>query len=332
MKSRYFFTIFVIAALLFCCLGTVKNVAASDSNATQDARNKETIAGLIALNSSDRTIAATIYDSADNAAVSKLYSDLRRLKFSENQIYQLAQNSANGVSLKKGTIYEKNKAVGIWNGKNAYVLNSAGKLTINRSYNTKIKKSIAIGQTISTKVSVTTTSKLVKFVNNVASNKVTNSAVYSLSRVYTKTNRGSLALKLVAADIAASNLGAKKFSGNNVYISSNAIKTVLNGEVSKKYIARKNIKVNTLKTALTKGKAILRVKGQDKKFHFIAISKVSNKKVRVYANKNSQKVALSSLTSYLNKKKFKFSGLAITYNVKIGKTPSTANLKAAIGI
>jgi len=332
MKSRYFLTIFFILVLSFSCLSTINSVAASDSNSTQEFPSKETIAGLIDLGVSDKTLALHCYGNSSNSAISKLYTDLRQIGFKENQISKLSQNSDNGLSLKKGAIYEKNKAIGIWNGKDAYTLNSAGKLVISKSYTSKVKKSIAIGQTLSTKVSTSTTTKTVKFVNNVASNKVTNSAVYSLSRVYTQTNRGSLALKLLAADIATGNLGAKKFSGSNVYISTNAIVTVLNGEVSKKYIANKEVKQNTLKSALEKGKAILRIKGADNKFHFIAISKVSNQKVTVYDNKNKQSIAINSLSSYLTKKKFKFSGVAITFNEKIGNTPSTDYLKATIGV
>jgi hypothetical protein len=326
MKSRNFITIFVITVLFFCCLGTVKNVAAVESaNATQDELNKKTIAGLLPLNISAKTIALTLYDGN----VSELYSEMRRLGFTEDQIVQI---SANGLNLKKGAIYEKSKAVGIWNGKDAYILNSAGKLVINRSYATKVKRAITSSQTLSSNVSIATTSKIVKFVNNIASNKVINSAVYSLSRVYTKTNRGSLALKLLAADITTNNLGAKKFSGNNIFISSNAITTVLKGELSKKYIAKKDVKVNTLNSVLSMSKAILRIKNKDNKWQFIAISKISNKKVTVYENNKNQKIVVSSLTPYLKNKKFKFSGVAIAYNMKIGNTPSTANLKAAIGI
>ncbi|MCL2114674.1 MAG: hypothetical protein FWH29_00455 [Methanobrevibacter sp.] len=300
-----------------------------ESNSSEDKTRKNYIAELIRLGSTATTLAHWLYDSADNTAISKLYTEMRRLDFTDEDISQI---SSNGLSLKRGAIYEKNSAIGIWDGKNAYTLNSAGKLAKSSSYTRQVKQALAIGQTRSSKVSLTAGSKIFKFVNNVASNKVVNSAVNSLSRLYTKTNKGSLALKLLAADISTNNLGSKKFSGKNAYISSNAISSVLNWEVSKRYIARKNIKANTLKTALAKGKAILRVKGSDNKLHFIAISKVSNKKVTVYDNKKSEKVAVNSLTSYLNRKKFRFSGVAITYNVKIGKSPSVNNLKSAIGI
>ncbi|MDR2966719.1 MAG: hypothetical protein LBU74_02080 [Methanobacteriaceae archaeon] len=345
MKSR-FFIIFLIVVLFFSSLGAClaydnsQNessnsqgyIVESKAKTSQDTLDKEIIAGLIALGNNPTTIAINRGYGDDNAAISKLYSEMRRLGFTEDQIAQLAQLGSNGLFLKKGVIYKNNKAIGLWTGTDAYTLNSAGKLVKSSSSTKQVKEAITIGQTLSSKQSLSTTSKIVKFVNNVASNKVINSGVYSLANVYTKANKGSLALKLLAADIITNNLGVKKFTGSNVYISTNAIKSVLNDEFSKKFIARKSIKVSSLKTALAKGKAILQVKKQDNKWHFISISKVSSKKVTVYDNKKSQKVAISSLTPYLSKNKYRFSGVAITYNVKIGQTPSTANLKAAIGI
>ncbi|MDR2967104.1 MAG: hypothetical protein LBU74_04080 [Methanobacteriaceae archaeon] len=238
--------------------------------------------------------------------------------------------NSNTLSLEKGVIYKGKNPVGIWDGKDAYVL-SSGKLVKSPSYTSQVKQGIAKGQIKSSQIGTTSTSKIIKFVNNIASNKVTSSAVNALSKVYTKVNKGTIASKLIAAEIAANNLGASKFRGNNIILSTNAIKTVLNKDVSTKYIARKNVKVNTLNSALTKGKAILRIKNlKDSKWRYITVSKVSSKKVTVYDNKKSQKVAISSLTSYM-KKRYTFSGVAITYNVKIGKTPSTANLKTATG-
>ena len=242
------------------------------------------------------------------------------------------QGNSDKLSLNKGVIYKGNNVVGIWDGKYAYTLNSAGQLVKSSTYTSQVKQAIAKGQITSSKVGTTTTSKLVKFVNNIASNKITNSAVYALSKIYSKVNKGTIASKLLAAEITANNLGAKKFSGNNIYISANAIKSVLNKDVSKKYIARKNIKVNALKTVFAKGKSILVVKNiKSKKWHYIAVSKVANKKFTVYDNKNSKKVTIKSLTSFM-KNKYKFSGVGITYNVKIGKTPNTAYLKALTGI
>lgn len=237
------------------------------------------------------------------------------------------------LSLKNGVIYKDNKAVGFWNGKNAYTLNSAGKLILSSSYTNQIKQAIDKGQIARSNIGTTTTSKIIKFVNNIASNKIKNSAVEAVSKIYTKVKKGTIATKLIAADIAAKNLGARKFSGNNIYLSTNAIKTVLNTDVSKKYIARKTVKANTLKTALKKGKAILRVKNlKSNKWQFIAISKLSNKKVTVFDKATKKTTNINSLPSYL-KKKYKFSsGIAITFGVKVGKSPTLKLLKGSTGI
>ena len=364
MKSGYFFTFLLITVLFCACLTTAKNVdavmemeskdfevfdikregsenisgsngngitiekRAKEASSNDDQLNKGIIEELMRLGCSATTIASALYDGNNNAAISKLYSEMRRLGFSEDQISSI---SSNGLSLKKGAIYTNNKAIGIWNGKDAYILNSKGNLVKSSSYTKQVKQAIAIRQTRSSNVSITTTNRIIKFVDNIASNKLENSAVNSLSRIHTKAKKGTLALKLLAADIATSNLGAKKFTRNNVFISSDAIKSVLNTDFSRKYIARKDVKVDTLRTALAKGKAILRIRGNNNQWGFIAISKVSKKSVTVYENKKSQKVAISSLSSHLNRK-YRFSGVAITYNVKIGKTPSNANLKAATGI
>lgn len=240
--------------------------------------------------------------------------------------------NSDNLSLKKGVIYKNNKEVGFWDGKNAYTINSAGVIVISSSYTTQIKEAIAKGQIASSSISTTTTSKILNFLDKIGKNTVKNSAVDSLARIYTKADKRAIGFKLLTFELATGNLGKNKFVGNNVYISSNAIKCVLNDKVSKKYIGRKNIKLNSLKSVVGKGKSILRIKGKDNKMHFIAISKVSNKKVTVYDNtKTNKKVAIGSLVSYL-KKNYKFSGVAITYNLKVGKSPSSNILKGATGI
>jgi len=235
---------------------------------------------------------------------------------------------ANKISLEKGVIYKGKNPVGIWDGKDAYVL-SSGKLVKSSSYTKQIKQAIASGQFTSSAVTTTRTASIVKFVNNVQSKKITNSAVNALSRIYKKVSRGTIAYKLISAEIKANNLGPRKFVGNNILISTNAIRTVLRNDVSTKYIARKSVKVNTLRTALAKGPAILRV--NKNKSQFITISKTSNKRVTLFENNKSQKVAINSLASTLTKKKYKFSGMAITFNVKVGKSATVANQKAATG-
>jgi hypothetical protein len=237
---------------------------------------------------------------------------------------------SSSLSLKKGVIYKNNKVVGIWDGNNAYTLNSAGRFAVSSSYTNQVKQALDKGQITPSKISATSISRMTKFINNVASNRIVNSAVESTSKIYTRANKRTIAFKLIADDIANSNLG--KSHGNNRYISTNAIKNVLSKEVNKKYIARKNIKVSNLKSVLDKGRAVLRVKKADNRWYFISISKVSNKRVTVWDNKKSQRIAVNSLTSHFKKNKYRFSGVAITYNVKAGKVPTTNNLKVARGL
>ena len=90
--------------------------------------------------------------------------------------------------------------------------------------------------------------------------------------------------------------------------------------------------MNSLKYALAKGKTIIRIKNKNNKQEFLAISKVSKKNVSVYVHKKSEKIPVNSLGSYLKKKKFRFSGIAILYNMKHGDNPSTRVLKSKIGI
>jgi hypothetical protein len=302
-------------------------------------------------------IANGLYGKYDLEHNHKVISEMERLEFprmyinralktvnstslppaTEDSLYYPNNNTASSdnvndsFSLNKGVIYIGSKSVGIWNGKDAYTLNSAGKLVKSSSYTVHVNQAITNNQTKNTTISSTATFKIVKFVNNVASNKVVNSAVYSLARLDIKQNKSTLSFKLLTNDIINSNLGAKEFTKNNVYLSTNALKNVLNNDVSKKYIARRNVKVNNLKNILSKGKAVLRVKNiKDNTWKYIAISKVSNKKVTVYDNKKSQKIDVKSLVSHM--KKYKFSGVAITYNVKAGKTPSNTYLKGVTGI
>ena len=300
-------------------------------------------------------IAKVIYGKSDSASVTVLFSEMDRLGFPEywknklqqtysrdyssenNNIgslepYNSGNNGKSKLTLNKGVIYDGSKVIGIWNGVQAYKINTKGKLVISPSYTNQVKEAINNGQTTNTKISTTITSKIVNFVNKVSSNKVVNSAVYSLSKIYTKTNKGTLAFKLITADITNNNFGAKKFTGSNVYISTNAIQNVLKENVSKKYTSRRNIQIKQLKSVVEKGNSILRVSNvKNNKWYFLTISKVSNKKVTLYDTKNSKKIGINSLTSYL-KKNYKFSGTAITYNVKLGKTPNSKFLKDATGI
>ena len=86
---------------------------------------------------------------------------------------------------------------------------------------------------------------------------------------------------------------------------------MLNDYSSKNYIVRNSVTLSDLKSASNNGIAILRVKTQDKKWHFIALSKVSSGKVTIYDNKKSKKVVIKDMGSYL-KKTYKFtSGIAI---------------------
>lgn len=281
--------------------------------------------------------------SAFEDAKTGLVTGMTQLGFSDREIETTLANigkrggnsSSNletMVSLKKGIIYNGKNPIGVWDGNSAYVLNSAGKLVKNTDYTNNLKNAIKSGKIPLSNLATNVTSKIVKFTNNIQSGKVLNSGAYSLSRILTKDKKGTLIFRALSVDIANGKFNSKRFSKDNIYISTNALKKVLNDYSSTKYIARKSVSVSELKSASKKGKTILRVKSKDKKWHFITISKVSNGKVTVYDNKKSKKISDSSLKSYL-KKYYKFtSGTAITYSVKIGKTPNIKHLNDAIGI
>ena len=107
---------------------------------------------------------------------------------------------------------------------------------------------------------------------------------------------------------------------------------MLNDYGSKKYIVRNSVNFSGLEKASKNGKAILRVKDKNKKWKYIAISKTTSNKVTIYDNKKSKKIATKDINFYLSKN-YKFtSGIAITFNSKVGKAINVKTLKKATAI
>lgn len=341
MKLKSFILILIILSFLSVTLNTVSSTSIeqtsqniSELEKTQQITTKLDPTGQKIFDELVNRVEKSKSNAAANAAKTNLGTGMRQLGFSESEIETTLANITwvSTISLKKGVIYEDKKSIGVWDGKSAYVLNSAGKLVKSTSYTTQTRDAIGSGKIISSKLSTKDTSKIVKFTNNVVSGKILSSAAYSLSRILTNHKKGTLAFRALSYDIAIGNFNNKRFSKFNIYISTNAVKKVLNEYGSNKYIGRKSISVNGLKSASKKGATILRTKSKDNKWRFITISKLSKGKVTVFDNKKSNKVSINSIKSYLKKNYKSVSGTAITFAVKIGKTPNTKHLNSALGI
>ena len=153
------------------------------------------------------SIANNIIGKVDSAAVSQLITEMRRLGFTEQQInyvwtspggggYTGGNNNGNGsgnnnssgnnnggnanqvmddptVTVKKGVIYNAGgKAFGLWDGKEAYVINSKGKLVKNASWTKKIINKYKALQSKDPKIKLTKVdskilSKVISFVKSV---------------------------------------------------------------------------------------------------------------------------------------------------------------------
>ena len=109
------------------------------------------------------TISSSMYGSPDSASIAKVLSEMQRLGFTQQQIAQFSatinngtntwnrSNTTNGnnglnasghplVTVTKGIMYnEKGRTFGIWDGKDAYVINSKKKLVKNASWTKTIK-------------------------------------------------------------------------------------------------------------------------------------------------------------------------------------------------